>query len=274
LPCYLFSSNGFSNAGVNEANNYASLATHGNLPTTGQDNLTQTAGRPVNHQAAQENVPQTNGNPALNQQQVPSAKGVDASQQQQSSSNSDGQRSEGSKPSIDRFYSTIAVVLCTESYAGIAKLNSANSTVANPSATATLPAASVPRTTPTSNVPTNTPAPVGNVNANRPSTKPTAGPGGRPSNNPQANQGHFSQTRGGGNNYHASNNRGTNAMTAPNENQVFVGSLPPDFTANTLIECFTKYGRVLDAKIHNTNGENKKVRTTESIRSSINYGII
>lgn len=50
--------------------------------------------------------------------------------------------------------------------------------------------------------------------------------------------------------------------TAPNENQVFVGSLPSEFTAQTLIEFFSKFGRVLDAKIYVTNNDSKKVRIT------------
>ena len=53
---------------------------------------------------------------------------------------------------------------------------------------------------------------------------------------------------------------GSNVVTAPNENQVFVGSLPPEFTPETLIEFFGQYGRVLDAKIHHASGDSKKVR--------------
>lgn len=49
-------------------------------------------------------------------------------------------------------------------------------------------------------------------------------------------------------------------ITAPNENQIFVGSLPPEFTHETLKQIFSAFGNVLDAKIHHANGDNKKVR--------------
>ena len=111
--------------------------------------------------------------------------------------------------------------------------------------------------------------------------KPTAVNAGRPSNTPQSGQPQTSQPRGGGsNNYHQQNNRGNywtdnsqedpspghrsgpNVATAPNENQVFVGSLPLEFTRDTLIECFSQFGPVLDAKIHTPVHDNKKVRSS------------
>ena len=46
---------------------------------------------------------------------------------------------------------------------------------------------------------------------------------------------------------------------APNEQQVFVGSLPLEFTREILIECFLQFGQVLDAKIHTPANDNKKV---------------
>lgn len=52
---------------------------------------------------------------------------------------------------------------------------------------------------------------------------------------------------------------GTNVATAPAGHQVFVGSLPLEFTNETLMEVFGKYGTVLDAKIHTPNNETKKV---------------
>ena len=52
---------------------------------------------------------------------------------------------------------------------------------------------------------------------------------------------------------------GMNVATAPNEQQVFVGSLPLDFTKETLFECFSKFGTVLDVKIHTPTHDNKKV---------------
>lgn len=54
---------------------------------------------------------------------------------------------------------------------------------------------------------------------------------------------------------------GASVATAPNEQQVFVGSLPLDCTEETLIECFSKYGNVIDAKIHQPLHDNKKVRS-------------
>jgi len=82
---------------------------------------------------------------------------------------------------------------------------------------------------------------------------------GRPSNNPAGGPPHFNQGRGGGgNNYYQQNNRGLTVSTAPNENQVFVGSLPAEFTSQTLNECFSKFGRVLDAKIYGTSNDSKR----------------
>lgn len=52
---------------------------------------------------------------------------------------------------------------------------------------------------------------------------------------------------------------GNHVSTAPNEQQVFVGSLPLDFTRETLIECFSTFGKILDAKIHTPAHDNKKV---------------
>ncbi|CAF3996664.1 unnamed protein product [Adineta steineri] len=107
-------------------------------------------------------------------------------------------------------------------------------------------------------------APTQQINTARPSTavKPTS------------NQ----QQRGGSGNYYQQNNRGNqwnndnhtpqdpnstrrsgpNTPAAPNEQQVFVGSLPAEFTQATLIECFSQYGKVLDAKIHRPTHDNKK----------------
>ena len=44
-----------------------------------------------------------------------------------------------------------------------------------------------------------------------------------------------------------------------NEQQVFVGSLPLYFTREILIECFSQFGHVVDAKIHTPVYDNKKV---------------
>ena len=137
-----------------------------------------------------------------------------------------------------------------------------------------LPSTSAPRANPTTAaVPTSS---AQQSNAVRPPVKSSTGPTGRPSSTPQSGQQHFSQPRGGGA-YYGQNNRnnhwndalqkehnparrsGPNAIAAPNENQVFVGSLPAEFTPAILTECFSKFGRVLDAKIHSANGDNKKV---------------
>jgi Ras GTPase-activating protein-binding protein 1 len=81
---------------------------------------------------------------------------------------------------------------------------------------------------------------------------------------------------GGGGNYYQQNNRGNqwtdnsqqdqsparrsgaNVAPVPNEQQVFVGSLPLEFTKEDLIECFSQYGNILDAKIHMPAHDNKK----------------
>jgi RNA recognition motif-containing protein len=98
----------------------------------------------------------------------------------------------------------------------------------------------------------------------------------RPNSNPQSGQ-QQQQRGGGGGNYYQQNNRGnywndnsqqdhsparrsgSNVATAPNEQQVFVGSLPLEFTKEILIDYFSQYGTVLDAKIHTPTHDNKKV---------------
>ena len=64
---------------------------------------------------------------------------------------------------------------------------------------------------------------------------------------------------------------GTNVATAPNEQQVFVGSLPLDFTEKTLIECFSEYGNVIDAKIYTPLHDNKKVCPNRSTHFILPY---
>lgn len=134
------------------------------------------------------------------------------------------------------------------SYAGIAKLKSATGQTVTPVPPVQQPA--VVRSAPTK--------------PSAPQTRPTTG-------NQQQQQ------RGSGNNYQQNvrgNNQwnennaqqdqsparrpGSNVMSAPNEQQVFVGSLPLEFTREDLLECFTQFGRVLDAKIHQPNYDNKK----------------
>jgi RNA recognition motif-containing protein len=117
-------------------------------------------------------------------------------------------------------------------------------------------------------------------NAARTSVKPPATVN-RPNNNfqsgPQQQQQQQQQQQRGNNNYYPQNNRGNywndnsqqdhsparpsglSVATAPNDQQVFVGSLPLEFTKETLIEYFTKHGNVLDAKIYTPTHESKKV---------------
>lgn len=52
---------------------------------------------------------------------------------------------------------------------------------------------------------------------------------------------------------------GSTVSTVPNEQQVFVGSLPLEFNRETLIEFFSKYGTVLDAKTYTPTHDSKKV---------------
>ncbi len=153
---------------------------------------------------------------------------------------------------------------------------------AGPTSNVNSTSTSAPRGGPTvSGVPSSTSQ---QSNTVRPSVKAPSTTANRPNSNPQSGQQQFSQQqqqqqqqRGGGGNYYQQNNRsnywndnlqqdhsparrsGANIATAPNEQQVFVGSLPLDFTKETLIECFSKYGTVLDAKIHTPTHDNKKV---------------
>jgi hypothetical protein len=137
-----------------------------------------------------------------------------------------------------------------------------------------LTSTSAPRSSQTSSVAP--PSTSQQTNAVRPPVKAPLTTANRPNNNSQSGQQQFPQQRGNGN-YYQQNNRGnywndnsqqdhsparrsvTNVVSAPNEQQVFVGSLPLEFSRETLIECFTKFGKVLDAKIHTPVHDNKKV---------------
>ncbi len=158
------------------------------------------------------------------------------------------QTTEGSKL-IQPIKSNIFTWFSIASYAGIAKLKSATGSVPVP--------------------PPQQPNPV----------RPTAvkpAPVNRTNNQQQQQQQQQQQPRGNGN-YYQQNNRGNqwndntqqdqsparrsgaNISTAPNEQQVFVGSLPLEFTRDNLIDCFKQFGNVLDAKIHTPAYDNKKV---------------
>ncbi|UJR27477.1 hypothetical protein I4U23_008762 [Adineta vaga] len=128
-----------------------------------------------------------------------------------------------------------------KSYAGIAKLHQPTGTLTNTNVSST----SAVRTGPNpSSIPlSNSQQP----NTIRPQMKgPPSTANNRPANNLQTGQRQYPQQRG------------PNVATAPNEQQVFVGSLPLDFTEEILIECFSKYGTVIDAKIHQPLHDNKK----------------
>ncbi|CAM4761262.1 unnamed protein product [Rotaria magnacalcarata] len=223
--------NGFSTANVVEPTGYGGIVhSHSQQAETIPANS-----RPINHQVLQENQQQTNGSNIPNQQPVKQTAAT-----QHPSSTTEGQRPEG------------------KSYAGIAKLHSLTGSQITANSTTT----TAPRFVPTPNAvpPTNAQP----TNSDRSSVKVPSTTANRPSNNPQSVQ---SSSRGGGN-YYPSNSRGnygrsiiekdpnpvhrsgSNVLTAPNEQQVFVGSLPLEFSKETLIECFKKYGKVLDAKIH------------------------
>ena len=142
------------------------------------------------------------------------------------------------------------------SYAGIAKLKSA--------------------TGPVSNAPTSLPPPQPSNPVRPVAVKPTVP---NRTNTPQQQQqlqqqpsqqrgnGNFYQQNTRGNQWNDNNQQdqsparrsGANVSTAPNEQQVFVGSLPLEFTREDLIQCFQQFGTVLDAKIHQPNRDNKKV---------------
>ncbi|CAF2734895.1 unnamed protein product [Rotaria sp. Silwood2] len=245
--------NGFSNANVGEPTNYSELGhTHLQQPETVQSHP-QSSPRPLNHQVSQENQQQTNGGNVPNQQPV-----KQTTTTQQPTSTTEGQRPEGT------------------SYAGIAKLHSSTGSTSNVITSSTTAPRSglVPNAVPTANSQQS--------NAVRPSVKvpstiiTTTTTTNRPSSNSQSGQQQPQQQRGSGNYYQQSNRgnywnnnniqkdhnpahrSGTNVATAPNEQQVFVGSLPLNFTKETLIECFSKYGKVLDAKIHTPTHDNKK----------------
>lgn len=139
------------------------------------------------------------------------------------------------------------------SYAGIAKLKSATGPTSTVSSTGSV----------------SVPPPQQTVNPVRPIPV-------KPVPNRTNNQQQHQQQRGNGN-YYQQNNRGNqwndntqqeqsparrsgaNLPSAPNEQQVFVGSLPLEFTKEDLVECFKQFGNVIDAKIHAPVHDNKKV---------------
>ncbi|CAF0970800.1 unnamed protein product [Adineta ricciae] len=212
--------NGFSNAG--ETNSYGGLG-HTHIQPQQQE-ATQPSPQSLNNQVTQETQEPTNGTNGSNQQQV---------KQTQPTSTTEGKKVEG------------------KSYAGIAKLHQPAGAPTNVSASVTPTVRSV------ANPPS---APLSNSqqpNTIRPQTKAQPTTNNRPTSSAQLGQRQYPQQRGN-TNYYEQTNRGTNVATAPNEQQVFVGSLPLDFTEKTLIECFSEYGNVIDAKIYTPLHDNKK----------------
>lgn len=127
------------------------------------------------------------------------------------------------------------------SYAGIAKLTPNTSAVASVSTPVTVPTPVAPTVAPPSTVKSAPPVPRANLPSQR-------GPNdGYHRQNYRSNQ--WSNETSDGN-YRPSNST-NNHLSAPNEQQVFVGSLIANMTREDLIECFSAFGKVLDAKIIN-----------------------
>ena len=131
--------------------------------------------------------------------------------------------------------------LPSASYARIAKSNPSSGTAPTGSNPAPVSTASVPPPNPTR--PTNPPA--------------------RPSGNNYQQQNQRPQQWT--DNSQQENRANVGPPAPPNEQQVFVGSLPPEFTRETLINCFSQFGRVSDAKIHAPARDNKKVCLSTSL---------
>jgi len=140
------------------------------------------------------------------------------------------------------------------SYAGIAKLHSSAGPTSNINSTG-LTSTSVPTPPPS--------APSQQPNAVRPTNvKATT----NRTNNQQRTGGNYYQQNNRGNQWNDNSQQdqspgrrsGANTTAAPNEQQVFVGSLPLEFTREALIECFSQFGNVIDAKIHMPQHDNKK----------------
>jgi RNA recognition motif-containing protein len=133
------------------------------------------------------------------------------------------------------------------SYAGIAKLHSS--------------------TVPTSNTTSIGSVPVPPPQQTNPIRPPAVKAVPNRTNNQQRGNSNYYQQNNRGNQWNDNTQQdqsparrsGANITTAPNEQQVFVGSLPLDFTRDNLIECFSQFGHVLDAKIHVPIHDNKKV---------------
>jgi hypothetical protein len=132
------------------------------------------------------------------------------------------------------------------SYAGIAKLNSsATVSVVNPTA-----------------VTVNTMLPVQpstNVRSNKNNKVPSNQANTSPGNNTTDNYRQNNRNEQWSENTQQEYRPNTNQPTVSIAQQVFVGSLPADFTREDLIDCFSAFGSVLDVKINYHMNEHKKV---------------
>ena len=141
------------------------------------------------------------------------------------------------------------------SYAGIAKLKSSTGATSNVPATVPAPVPAPPQQTvltrPSTTGKTNVPNRTNNFQQ-----QPPRGNGNYYPGNPRNNQWNDNQQQ----DQNSGRRSGANLAGVPDEQQVFVGSLPLDFTREDLIDCFKQFGTVLDAKIHTPTYDYKKVR--------------
>lgn len=222
--------NGFSNPVVDESSSYDELdGTHLQTQQQQQQHETvqsysQSSSRFLDHQISDEKQQQFNNDNVSNQQQV---KQMTITQQQPTSTTTEGPRTEGT------------------SYAGIAKLHSSTGSTTNMGSNS-LP---VQRNGSTSSG-------IPSSNLQHSNTIRSLGKAPLTTANRQNSNSQTGQQRSSGANVQQYNRM--TAVTAPNERQVFVGSLPLDFTKETLIECFSKYGNVVDATIHTPMHDNRK----------------
>lgn len=128
--------------------------------------------------------------------------------------------------------------LIVSSYAGVTKMSTPSNTV---NSTVTVPANPTPVPVATTNVRATTNKRTSNSQRNLSDSN-------RPNNRPPAHfEGPSNDSRNSGN------------SSSPNDHQVFVGSLPASFTQQDLIDCFSQFGKVVYAKISNSNQDFKKV---------------
>lgn len=140
------------------------------------------------------------------------------------------------------------------SYAGIAKLKSSTGTASNVPVAAPTPVAVPPQQTALTRPATTTGKPSAPIRTNNPSQAPRGNGNYYPGN---TRNNHWNENQQQDQNF--GRRSGANLAGVPDEQQVFVGSLPSGFTADDLVECFKQFGTVLDAKIHIPTHDYKKV---------------